>query len=47
MQVTRLAEALPEIAFLWQGVEAGDWPAPRSLHELRAQFTNSRKHVQP
>ena len=27
-QVTRLADALPEIAFLWQGVEAGDRPVP-------------------
>jgi len=45
--VTRLADALPEIAFLWQGVEAGDVPAPvRPLHELRIQLTDSRKHVQ-
>ena len=47
VQVTRLADALPEIAFLWQGVEAGDRPVPvRPLHELRTQLTNSRKHVQ-
>lgn len=46
-QVTRLADALPEIAFLWQGVEAGDQPVPvRPLHELRTQLTNSGKHVQ-
>jgi len=46
-QVTRLADALPEISFLWQGVEAGDRPvAVRPLHELRTQLTNSRKHVQ-
>ena len=46
-QVTQLADALPEIAFLWQGVEAGDRPVPvRPLHELRTQFANSRKHVQ-
>ena len=45
--VTRLADALPEIAFLWQGVEAGDAPAPvRPLHELRIQLAHSRKHVQ-
>jgi trimethylamine--corrinoid protein Co-methyltransferase len=45
--VTRLADGLPEIAFLWQGVEAGDAPAPvRPLHELRVQLANSRKHVQ-
>jgi trimethylamine--corrinoid protein Co-methyltransferase len=46
-QVTRLADALPEIAFLWQGVEAGDRPvAVRPLHELRTQLANSGKHVQ-
>ena len=46
-QVTCLADALPEIAFLWQGVEAGDRPVPvRPLHELRTQLANSGKHVQ-
>ncbi len=45
--VTRLGDALPEIGFLWQGVEAGDTPAAvRPLHELRIQFSNSSKHVQ-
>ncbi len=45
--VTRIADALPEIGFLWQGVEAGDAPVPvRPLHELRIQATNSVKHVQ-
>jgi trimethylamine--corrinoid protein Co-methyltransferase len=45
--VTRLGDALPEIAFLWQGVEAGDAPAPvRPLHELRIQLPNTSKHVQ-
>jgi trimethylamine--corrinoid protein Co-methyltransferase len=45
--VTRLADALPEIAFLWQGAEAGDRPvAVRPLHELRTQLANSGKHVQ-
>jgi trimethylamine--corrinoid protein Co-methyltransferase len=45
--VTRLADGLPEIAFLWQGVEAGDRPVPvRPLHELRTQLVNSGKHVQ-
>lgn len=35
--VTRLADALPEIGFLWQGVEAGEVPvAVRPLHELRS-----------
>lgn len=46
-QLTRLADALPEIAFLWQGAEAGDRPvAVRPLHELRTQLANSGKHVQ-
>lgn len=45
--VTRLADALPEIGFLWQGAEAGDVPAAiRPLHELRIQLTHSSKHVQ-
>ena len=45
--VTRLADALPEIGFLWQGAEAGDVPvAVRPLHELRIQLSNSSKHVQ-
>jgi trimethylamine:corrinoid methyltransferase-like protein len=45
--VTRLADALPEIGFLWQGAEAGDVPvAVRPLHELRIQLANSSKHVQ-
>ncbi len=45
--LTRLADAMPEIGFLWQGAEAGDVPAPvRSLHELRIQLTESSKHVQ-
>jgi trimethylamine--corrinoid protein Co-methyltransferase len=45
--VSRLADALPEIGFLWQAVEAGDRPVPvRPLHELRAQMANSSKHVQ-
>ena len=45
--VSRLADALPEIGFLWQAVEAGDRPvATRPLHELRAQMTHSSKHVQ-
>jgi trimethylamine--corrinoid protein Co-methyltransferase len=45
--VSRLADALPEIGFLWQAVEAGDRPvAVRPLHELRAQLVNSSKHIQ-
>jgi len=45
--VSRIGDALPEIGFLWQAVEAGDRPvAVRPLHELRAQLTASSKHVQ-
>ena len=45
--VTRLGDALPEIGFLWQGVEVGDAPvAVRPLHELRIQLSLSTKHVQ-
>jgi trimethylamine--corrinoid protein Co-methyltransferase len=46
-QVSRLADALPEIGLLWQGVAARDVPRRvQSLHELHAQLTNSSKHVQ-
>ncbi len=45
--VSRLADATPEIGFLWQSTEAGDIPvAVRPLHELRTQLTASSKHVQ-
>jgi len=46
-QVTRLADALPEISFLWQPVAVRDVPPKvESLHELHIQFANSRKHIQ-
>jgi trimethylamine--corrinoid protein Co-methyltransferase len=45
--VSRVADAIPEIGFLWQSAEAGDVPVPvRPLHELRTQLTASGKHVQ-
>jgi trimethylamine---corrinoid protein Co-methyltransferase len=45
--VTRLGDALPEIGFLWQGIEAGDAPVGvRPLHELRIQLSLNTKHVQ-
>jgi trimethylamine--corrinoid protein Co-methyltransferase len=45
--ITRLADALPEIGFVWQPVVAGDVaPAVQSLHELHAQLANTGKHVQ-
>jgi trimethylamine--corrinoid protein Co-methyltransferase len=43
----RVADALDEIAFHWVPVSAQDRPAEsRSLHELRAIWAVSRKHVQ-
>ncbi len=46
-QVSRVADALPQIGFLWQAVAARDTPLPtQPLHELHAQYTNSSKHVQ-
>ncbi len=46
-EITRVADALPEIGFCWQPVAARDTPLPvQPLHELHAQFTNTTKHVQ-
>jgi trimethylamine--corrinoid protein Co-methyltransferase len=46
-EITRLADALPEIGFVWQPVAARDVLAPVApLHELRAQFANTTKHIQ-
>ncbi len=46
-QVSRVADALPQIGFLWQPVAARDTPLPvQPLHELHAQFTNTSKHIQ-
>jgi len=45
--IARVADALPEIAFHWVPVSAQDCPAEtRGLHELRAIWANSTKHVQ-
>jgi trimethylamine--corrinoid protein Co-methyltransferase len=45
--VTRVADALPQIGFLWQAVAARDVPlSVQPLHELHAQFTNTTKHIQ-
>lgn len=44
---TRVADALPEIAFVWQAVAARDVPPPVEVaHELAVQFANTGKHVQ-
>ena len=46
-QITRLADALPEIGFLWRSVAAGDTFAPvRSLHEVEIQLANTTKHIE-
>lgn len=46
-QITRLADALPEIGFTWRSVSAGDQKAEvRSLHEVEVQFNNTTKHLQ-
>ncbi len=43
----RLADALPQISFLWPTVSARDCPARvQPLHELEALLTQSAKHAQ-
>jgi len=47
VQITRLADALPQIAFHWQPVSANDTPVPvRPIHETHAQLPNTTKHIQ-
>ena len=46
-ELTRLADALPEIAFMWQCVSANDSPVPvRPIHETHAQLVSTTKHIQ-
>jgi trimethylamine--corrinoid protein Co-methyltransferase len=46
-EIARVADYLEEVAFHWTAVSAQDYPAEtRSLHELRAIWENSTKHVQ-
>ncbi len=46
-EIARVADALEEIAFHWVAVSAQDCPPEtRSLHELKAIWENSTKHVQ-
>ncbi len=43
----RVADALPQIAFLWPAVSARDCPTRvQPLHELEVMLTQSSKHVQ-
>jgi trimethylamine--corrinoid protein Co-methyltransferase len=45
--IARVADYLEEIAFHWVAVSAQDFPPEtRGLHELRAVWENSSKHVQ-
>lgn len=45
--IARIGDGLEEIAFHWVAVSAQDMPAKtRGLHELRAIWENSSKHVQ-
>ncbi len=45
--LTRLADALPQIAFHWQPVSANDTPVPvRPIHETHAQLPITTKHIQ-
>ncbi len=47
VEIARVADALEEIAFHWVPVSAQDRPPEtRGLHELRAIWENSTKHVQ-
>ena len=46
-QVARVADALPQIGFLWQPVAARDEPIEvQPLHEIATEFANTSKHVQ-
>jgi len=45
--IARIADATEEVAFHWVPVSAQDKPAgTRSLHEIKAIWENSSKHVQ-
>jgi trimethylamine--corrinoid protein Co-methyltransferase len=45
--IARIADCLPQVAFHWVAVSAQDMPPKtRGLHELRAIWENSTKHVQ-
>lgn len=46
-EITRLADALPQISFHWQPVSANDQPDYcRPLHEIEAQLPFTAKHIQ-
>ena len=46
-EIARVADALPQIGFLWQSVSASDTLVEvRPMHETHAQFPNTTKHIQ-
>jgi trimethylamine--corrinoid protein Co-methyltransferase len=46
-ELTRMADALPQIGFMWQPVSANDTPVPvRPIHETHAQLVSTTKHIQ-
>ncbi len=45
--LTKIADALPEVSFMWQEVSANDIPVPvRPMHETHAQLISTSKHIQ-
>ena len=45
--ISRVADALDEIGFIWTPLSAHDMPPEsRSLHELKVQWANTTKHLQ-
>jgi trimethylamine--corrinoid protein Co-methyltransferase len=45
--ITRLADALPQIGYQWQSVSANDTPVPvRPMHETHVQWPVTTKHIQ-
>jgi len=45
--ISRLADAIPQISFLWQPVASRDVPPHvEPLHDLHAQLANTGKHIQ-
>lgn len=47
IETTRVADAIPEIAIVWQPVAARDVPTPvQPIHEVQAQLINTSKNIQ-
>ena len=44
--ITRIADALPQISYIWQPVASRDVPVPTEpMHNLEAQLPNTGKHI--